>query len=64
MTLMNKIFSDKSNAECVLPLDLPIIIVIGTAEDFTMEESSEDSPSENVQSEEEVNDKECNLKNV
>jgi len=60
MTLMNKIFSDKSNAECVSSLDPPINIVIGTAEDFTMEKSSEDSPSEDVQSEEEVNDKEHN----
>jgi len=56
MTLMNKIFSDKSNAECVSPLDPSINIVTGTAKDFTMEESSEDSPSEDVQSEEEVSD--------
>jgi len=57
---MNKIFSDKFNAECVSSLDPSINIVIGTAEDFTMEKSSEDSPSEDVQSEEEVNDKERN----
>jgi len=57
---MNKIFLDKSNAECVSSLDPPINIVIGTTEDFTMEKSSEASPSEDVQSEEEVNDEECN----
>jgi len=59
MTLINEIFSDKSNAECVSPLDPPKNIVIGT-EDFTMEDSSDDSPSEDVQSEEEVGDKERN----
>jgi len=57
---MNKIFSDKSNAECVSSLDPPINIVIGTAENFTMEKSFEDSPNEDVHLKEEVNDKECN----